>query len=578
MQQTAEAAALQRLALAERETQSIQERGQQCEKQMQQLAENVVARDKQVKQLKTDCRERDESISHLQLQIAALRETAEQADDAHNTELRVMQDELDGSVLSSRYGMISPYACLSRSQQVITRARLLRVSYRDKHSLIVGELEKQRTQQREHVQAVITYLLSSIDDNIRELGKENIAVEQDSKAQHAAVMLQTMLQGDTAATAPTPLHGPAPLSSKPYVPTTRPLQRRRSNSSKSYDRRQRQQHQQPEDPNADSDRSARSTHGVTFYARISHLQLRLVHSQEQLNTQQQQSEFLAAQLHTLQQDKTSLTTQLRTLHQQHASDKQQAKRRDLELQAQLQAGQRSEQQWNELQSDVDACKLAVKAAKQELQRKMRLLVAAQQEQQRMEKRIKQLEEEAVEKDKRVSKLQRQCQAREATTNELQDEVRELKDRQRQANEAEERVGLEAQELRDALLRSQQQAAELHDAAVHSELQIASLRHDKSEAEKQLGESRVLLDRQVDELLMWRRKEQDTQSTLAHTLSQLEEVKQRLSECQNAHGQSLSCSVRHHSSSLRRLVSSHSYRCALDVQLTCSSRLQRGARS
>ena len=101
IQQTVEAAAQQKQALAEREKQAIQQHAQQCEKQIQQMAGSLAARDKQLKQVKAECRERDESISHLQLQIAALKETAEQADDAHNRELRAMQDDMDGSVPNS---------------------------------------------------------------------------------------------------------------------------------------------------------------------------------------------------------------------------------------------------------------------------------------------------------------------------------------------------------------------------------------------------------------------------------------------------------------------------------------------
>lgn len=100
VQQTVEAAANQRQVLADREKQSMQQHVQQCEKQMQQMADSIAARDKQAKQLKAECRERDESISHLQLQIAALRETAEQADDAQNRELQAMHDEMNGSVPS----------------------------------------------------------------------------------------------------------------------------------------------------------------------------------------------------------------------------------------------------------------------------------------------------------------------------------------------------------------------------------------------------------------------------------------------------------------------------------------------
>ena len=315
------------------------------------------------------------------------------------------------------------------------------------------------------------------------------------------------------------------------------MHERRSSSSKGHDRRQRQQHPQQLDTDDSNDGALPNTHVITLGGRISHLQLQLARSQEQLNTQQQQA---AAQISTLQQDKSQLSNRLRALHRQQASDKLQAKRREQELQAQLsqlQAIQRPEQQWTELQGDVDACKLAVKAAKEELQRKLRMLVAAQQEQQRLDTRIKQLEEELAEKDKKASKWHRQCKATEATASELQEEVTQLKASQGQAKEAAERVRVEVEQLRDSLSRSQLQVADLHEAVMQRELMMASLGREKSEADKQLGESRVLCDRQMDELQMWRKKEQETQSTLAHTVHQLEEVNQQLSACQAGRSQS-----------------------------------------
>ena len=412
--------------------------------------------------------------------------------------------------------------------------------YRHEHSLVVGELMQQRAQHREHVQAVIAYLLSSVNSGARELDKENTAAEQDAKAQQAAAMLQTVLHSDAPSTTPIPAHNyPISKLTKPHASTTRLPLRRRSSSSKAHDRRQLQQTQQPADSDDSSYHSLPPTHEVTLGARISRLQLQLAHAHEQRSTQQQHATFLAAQVNTLQQDKANLSSQLHALHRQQASDKQQAKRREQELQAQLsqlQASQRSEQQWNELQSDVDACKQAVRAAKEELQRKMRLLVAAQQEQQRLEASIKQLEAEAAEKDKRMSKLHRQCQAKDATAVELQEEVRELKARQEHATEAERTTRLEMDELCAACTRSQQQVTELHDSALEKELLIASLRRELSELEKQAGEGRLLFDRQVEELQMWQRKERDTQSTLTIALSQLEEAKQHLSNCHTGQGQ------------------------------------------
>ena len=229
---------------------------------------------------------------------------------------------------------------------------------------------------------------------------------------------------------------------------------------------------------------------------------------------------------------------------------------------------------------MDACKQAVKAAKEELQRKMRLLTAAQQEQQRMEARIKQLEEEIADRDKRVSKLQRHCQAKDATAAELQEEVRELKVHQTQAKEKEDRAKLDVEELRGVLTRSQREATELHDAVMAKELLIAALRREKSEAEKELSESRVLCERQADELQMWRRKEQETQSTIAHTLSQLEDVKLQLSSCQAERGQNHTICRQQRSlgAASHPLAHACDFDCDICVQLTCNSAWQRQARN
>ena len=413
-----------------------------------------------------------------------------------------------------------PYDSSSSAHQRLVLLLLCELRYREVHLSMVSLYDVQMQQMREQLQSVLVYVLGAEESGRKSGGGGHsgggISARRVIDMMQAA--MQQIAQQDLLIQAMNKHHHPSPQhrppSAQPPPPQSASAPGRflpvKSASSKERSRRGAVERKRSAAVDA-AEAGLERLVTIPLTARISHLQLQLAHSEQQLASAHQQSAQHQAQADKDRGENAALHQRMHELQREVTHERTQLKKRERELEhriKELQDVHRTEADWTALTRQLEDSQAALRSAKEELQRKSKLLHAAQQRQTELQAAVRRAQLEVEEREKRVQRLHQSAQKKDSRLAEAVKELDDLRLVHSHLKEEEQRRRLEVEEIAIKVRSLKDELARTDAAAKQAEVVADDRSREAAELRARCQRLESEQEQQHTDRLQWTRREED----------------------------------------------------------------------